>query len=452
MPNRISSRLAARTGIRQVDAVLKADQAARGVDRAIAGLWRELLDILRNPQGYAANYRRARYILQQLRPTVQRAIRERLQQLAQWGHHSAAQLLVQTLPVKYLRAAAPVPVEAVEGYFDEISQTWVAIGFHTGSADQAVSLFEAPEPAEPAPSDDELRRLYQELIFPPPARDLVDRIIFAPTAGRSWQERVAGLSRLASPETLAGILASGISAGKSQREIAKDLLPAVQNVRSSARRIARTEGLRVAHAIQQQAYDQLGDLVIGQQIHAQLDQNTRSWHASRSGTIYYDNPTGDQKGPFQRPNPPEEAADPSERPAGTPQTAYNCRCWLSPVLAPPPEVTEDPARLAVFTTNADKVIPDPAEYSTWFDRANERRRKIAVGAKRYAAIQKQLGNQPITWEHFLDPDTGDLVPLTQLQAESDAERAQRIAQVRSLIAERAVLIRTTSTFGFLPAT
>jgi SPP1 gp7 family putative phage head morphogenesis protein len=280
----------------------------------------------------------------------------------------------------------------------------------------------------------------------------VDRILFAPSGGRTWQDRVASLTRLAQPEQLASILASGMAAGKAQREIANDLLPAVNNVRSSARRIARTEGLRVAHAVQMDAHEQLGDLKIGYQIRAQLDQNTRPWHASRSGTIYYDQPTATQKGPAQRPNPPEEALDPSERPAGTPQLAHNCRCSLSPVLAPPPEIADDPAKLAVFQNNAGSVIPDPADYAEWFSTADQRRRRIAVGSRRYDVVAGNLSDLRVPeWDDFLDPDTGDLVSLSRLKAESAAERAERTAKAKALIAERARLIRTTSTFGFLPS-
>jgi uncharacterized protein with gpF-like domain len=75
-------------------------------------------------------------------------------------------------------------------------------------------------------------------------------------------------------------------------------------------------------------------LLIGYQVHATLDQHTRPWHKQRDGTVYYKNPGPGQKGMAQMPNPPDEAADPRERPPGTPHTAWNCRCYLTPVLRP----------------------------------------------------------------------------------------------------------------------
>ncbi len=120
--------------------------------------------------------------------------------------------------------------------------------------------------------------------------------------------------------------------GQSQQEIARAILPAVQGVRASARRIARTESLRVAGAVQMDTHEGLGDLVVGYRVMATVDKNTRAWHAKRDGTIYYADPAPGQKGYAQMPHPPEEPADPAERPAGTPQMAFNCRCTLIPVL------------------------------------------------------------------------------------------------------------------------
>ena len=90
--------------------------------------------------------------------------------------------------------------------------------------------------------------------------------------------------------------------------------------------------MRVAAATQMDAHAALGDLVVGYKVHATLDNNTRPWHRSRDGQRYYLDPAPDQKGMAQCPHPPDEAADPSERPVGTPRTAWNCRCYLTPIL------------------------------------------------------------------------------------------------------------------------
>jgi len=165
-------------------------------------------------------------------------------------------------------------------------------------------------------------------LFPAPSAQQVTSIVFQ----TDWAQRLATLTRLATPDLLAGIVSSGMAAGKTVQEIAEDIRPAVQGVQSSARRVARTEGMRVAHEVQMEAYQQLGDLVKGYQVHSAKVPDTRKWHRERDGTIYYREPASGQKGYYQMPRPPMEAEDPAERPPGTPQIAPNCLCYLTPVL------------------------------------------------------------------------------------------------------------------------
>jgi SPP1 gp7 family putative phage head morphogenesis protein len=246
---------------------------------------------------------------------------------------------------------------------------------------------------------------------------------------------------------LASIVANGMAAGKSQRDIANEILPQVDGVRSSARRIARTEGARVLHQTQQLCHEQLGDLIVAYQVHSVHDHNTRPWHAARSGTVYYRDPKPGQKGPAQQPNPPAEAEDAGERPSNTPATAPNCRCWLSPVLSAPQHILNDPAKMAVFTTNAEKVVPDPASYADWFQRTDTRRQKIAVGSRKHDWATKEFG-KGFGWEVFITPE-GKALTLKALKAESDKRRGERIAKVRATLIKRKELIQQTSTYGFL---
>lgn len=66
-----------------------------------------------------------------------------------------------------------------------------------------------------------------------------------------------------------------------------------------------------------------GDLIIGYQIHAVLDEQTRPEHRERDGTVYYRDPGPGQKGMDEMPRPPREADG---------NMAWNCRCMLTPVL------------------------------------------------------------------------------------------------------------------------
>jgi hypothetical protein len=174
-------------------------------------------------------------------------------------------------------------------------------------------------PAVNALTDEEQRQQFADLLFQPPPEQVVrariDRLI-APFLAQPRHD-------LAAPETLAQVVAMGYALGKSQQEIARDLAPHVDGVRASSRRVARTWSMHVAAESQWEAHQELGDLVIGYQIHSTFSHYTRSWHAHRSGTIYYKDPGPGQKGYRQMPHPPSEAEDAAERPAGTPALAWN---------------------------------------------------------------------------------------------------------------------------------
>lgn len=162
-------------------------------------------------------------------------------------------------------------------------------------------------------------------VFAPLTLDQVLAILRQPIQGRSWEQDLSQATRLATPDWIGSVLAFGFAAGQTPQEVARTLRPVVAGVQVTAKRIARTYGMQVAHSAQMQAHEQLGDLVIGYQVHATKDVNTRPEHRARDGTIYYREPSRGQKGLDECPHPPLEAD-------GT--MAWNCRCWLSPVLRP----------------------------------------------------------------------------------------------------------------------
>lgn len=390
--NRLNSAIAARQGIRQGEALLQADAAGAQADAVIRRVWRTLLAAVeaRDFHAVAATWRT-------VGAQVADVLHKRFTRLAKWSHHSAVSALTQSLPRTYL-AAIPLPVR------EDVT-------------------------VEPAFAWEELLAL----IFPPPSQDDVTRIVF----GTDWVRRLDALSRLAPAESLGVIVSQGYAGGKTQRELAKDLLPIVQGMQVSARRVARNEGMRIAHTVQMEAHEQLGDLLIGYQIHALLDQHTRPAHAARNGTIYYRQPKPGQLGFDRMPRPPQEAD-------GT--VAPNCRCWPAPVLAPPSNLA--PKTRALFANNADAVIPHPAVYSEWFAQADEKRRTLAVGVRRYREMKRRLGAEP-EWEAFLNPRTGELLPLDKLRGESPAQRDRRTAQAKALVQERGAALRQVLTFGTL---
>ena len=104
----------------------------------------------------------------------------------------------------------------------------------------------------------------------------------------------------------------------------------------------------------------------------------------------------------------------------------------------------------IFANAAEKVIPAPEVYSDWFTQVDDQRRKLAVGARRFAVVQDRVGGTP-SWSAFVDPGTGRLLTTEELQQEQPMDRARRMGQVDAMIAERRRATREVATFGFQPA-
>lgn len=432
-----TSRLAARTGVSQVEALLKADRAAEAAERAVHRVWRRLLALLATEPTPWDAWRGARVILAGLHAETHGTVMHGLRGLGRFGHKEAAKSLSRTVPLPLLRYAARRARTRVPRPYLEAGPG--ALGFSSAPPHFDDDTQPLREPAYDSLSADEQRERFEELLFAPPPESELDRIVRATTGGVSWEQRLQAATSLAGPEQLAGLLLSSMAGGKSQREVMQDILPHVDNVRTTARRIARTEGMRVANAMHFEASEQLGpDVVPGYQIHATLDQNTRPAHAARNGTIYWREPKAGQKGFDEMPSPPQEADG---------STAHNCRCFMTALLTPPEGLFDDKAAVAEFRTATDKTIPDPAVYSEWFDQADEPRRRLAVGTRRYSAVADKLGKEP-GWEHFVTPD-GDLVPLGRLKAETAKQREKRADAVRAVMAERRELVREVGARGFL---
>lgn len=245
-----------------------ADRAAVAVDAAVHAWWRGLLTVLRDPGGHA--YGRALAALRALPAVIAGAMRDRLAGLALLGHRQAAGVLGGQL-------RRPVREEA----------------------DPLADLF-------PAPSVDWVALVLAPFVRPADWRQL----------GTDAHKRM--------PEDLAAQIAASMAAGKTHREVARDIQPLLDGSRVRAVRAARTFGLHAAHAGQRAAWDQAGDLIAGFTVHATF-HNTRPEHAARDGTTYWKNPRPGQKGMDECPRPPLEADG---------SIAWNCACWLTPVLSP----------------------------------------------------------------------------------------------------------------------
>jgi SPP1 gp7 family putative phage head morphogenesis protein len=217
-----------------------------------------------------------------------------------------------------MNAVAAMPGQIQEGIAGSL--TSIASTTKSKTAKLVSKLPKKKDPKRPSPQLRSQRGSTRAgVLVKAPDRETVSRIVYS----SGWLKRIAAQSKLASPEAIAAIVARGYSEGKNVKQIAADLLPVLQGVQSSARRVARTEGMRIAHEIQFATWEQMGDLVIGYQVHSVHDDHVRPEHKKRDGTIYYKNPKAGQKGIDEMPRPPIEADG---------SVAHNCRCYLTPVF------------------------------------------------------------------------------------------------------------------------
>lgn len=398
---------------RQVRLFAAADAASLDADRAVAGLWRELLAVLRHRHGFAHDYRRALVVLRRVGGVSAQVIQRRLAALYLSAHAGAAGTVLRAIPQAALRRARglregrtpgfvslalpapafvrheisgrgevlvmvdPARLDAAwarghpdyylpaqgpgksevkgrrEGFKDFLAKgkpvqaSRVSYDPDTGAvdfidgrhrfavlrdlglhavgvmvprkqADTFRELFGAPPEPEAEPPGD-----LRDLLFPPPAE--ADVFAWLARFVRPQDYALIGTdSDRRMPETLAQQIAVDMSLGKSQREVAKAVLPHLDGSRVRAVRAARTFGLYTAHQGQQAAWNELGDLVSGYQVHAVHDVSTRPAHAARDGTTYHKTPQEGQKGLDEMPHPPLEADG---------SMAWNCRCYLTPNLS-----------------------------------------------------------------------------------------------------------------------
>jgi hypothetical protein len=305
----------------QTEAAQQGDAAANDLDAAMMPVLNDLVELYSHPTN---PHYKAADLYRQLEAVMIKSLGKSLKEIAEWSYEHTANNLTRILSVDQLRAAAIGNV--TESRVQEDVARPVMPGLAVlGIGPQGLTV---QEPAmilrdTSDMTEEEQRAYFNELLFEPPTLDEILAVMNQAGPEGTWQEQLARATSLASPQVLAPILTQGYAAGKTRAQIAQDLLEALDGVRSSAQRVARTEGLRMAHSMAMDANKEIDELVIAYQIHATPGPNSRPWHQARSSTVYYKEPAGDQKGYMQMPRPPEEAEDPSQRPPGTPQTAYN---------------------------------------------------------------------------------------------------------------------------------
>lgn len=188
------------------------------------------------------------------------------------------------------------------------------------------------------------------------------------------------------------------------------------SMRNEAYKISRTSVSGMVAKTTRKAFDSLPTDLIGFQVHGIMDNRIRPAHKERNGTIYYKKPRYENPGFDEMPNPPYEADG---------SIAWNCRCWLTPVMK---------LDAKKFFDFKGRIIPDAKIFNSWFRNTTKAKQLLAVGVKRYQLASKRLGKgEKLEWYHLLNPVTGMLLSQDELRDETKAERLKRIAKAKKVI-------------------
>jgi hypothetical protein len=240
-----------------------------------------------------------------------------LRKLWQWSWKSATRNWIDALPLRYwLRRLEPVrlPVPAREGALWEYASELDADTEWDRIINGEVSEAEAKE-------------IVRKLEFGEPTPAQVDAVLDATNAadGLSAMERIKTVLPK-DLENLRGVIRSGLttdfrgaSAVQSISKAIRPLLDTNEGINWKAKRIARTEGVRIAEAGQRASWEAVADLLKGIRTWTAGDANVRDEHQKWHDKLYYRTGVGTYVARDGEPLP--------EFPAGP-----NCRCYTTQEL------------------------------------------------------------------------------------------------------------------------
>lgn len=406
--NHFTSVLAAKIGTSQAKALIRVDDLGDAVDAKVVKVWRKILRLIHVDPMPRDFLHQLYALLSSVVGTAQAALSTGLIKQAQQVHEDVTAEVFSQLPPghKIMLAQMASPPQLTEA---------------KATAEQADQM--------------------KSMIFPRQTEAAARSIVHRSTAGVGWEARLAQQTTLAPPGQLASLITTWRATGTTPKIMEEAMMPLVNGVRSTARRVARTEGQRVASQTRLESYEALGDLVIGYQIHATMDSHTRPHHAARNGQTYFKNPSAGQLSSTDMPIPPQESDG---------SVAHNCRCWITPIVDVQPQIEDDPAAKKLFTDAEANLVPDPASYADWFATASPEERRKAAGSRRLAVAQDRLPpDQTVSWVDILKLN-GELLTAEELFRESEEARLARVKAVGDLIDRRRELARKIAQFGYLP--
>ncbi len=430
MPTVINQRLRALLAQQHIELLTRVDRLVFQVGRLYSRMGRDLLRAVAVPEDDTSE--RVEAIMDAAFAEVDNLIREHFEGEILTSHRAAADSFIGAVPHRWFRKIHPFVVESYQA---------IPYGTMVLDCDRVVEV-EEPVFDWGTLTPSRKREIIDELIFPGPTPERVDELLgHIGPGGMTWDERLKHWNDQARDDirsTLARTLGDPDTIGIGATR--KALEPSVGNVRFKAQRIARTEGRRMAELGQQEAIDEVSELIAGKQIISVLGPTTRPAHAARHGTVYRQRPDGSYVSDTGQtlPDLPDEP---------------NGLCWAAPILKIPAELENDPEVVALLRNASGDAVNDPSAYDDWFANATQRERRRAVGAKKYRAVQGRTrahGREPV-WRDFLDRD-GELSSIETLQRQPWDAWQNRRAEVDLMIADRTRILRQVAATGFeMPA-
>lgn len=409
----LTSKLAAFIGIAHIEVQDylddEAERAASIVDKYIA----EIMAVDASQPAYVIE-QQIRHILERMPNAIGKSLYDSLLEVGNVSANEVVKALVKGIPLEYM----PVEILTQESFPGAILKA-------------IIKPFKRKEPTV-ALDKRELKRRFHDLLIEPIKKTVLERIVLggakAIAALMQWTKTTLN------PKRVADIFVKGISGGKDRRQIARDLQQELGATKAQAKRLARTEGLRVATESNFAAYEELGDAVVGYQLHAVLDERTRPLHRIRNGWVFYKHPENGQRDVKDMPHPPVESDG---------SISWNCRCWIAPIFADLENLDKKK-----YIGSESKLLPDPLVYSDFWRQATERQKRIAVGSRRYDLVTKLHGANA-SYFHFID-DNGDLLPMDAISQEKASDTAMRVMRLRTIMANARAARKDALLYGSVP--
>lgn len=406
----LTSKLAAFIGIAHIEINDYLDDEAERAASVVDKFAYEIAQLDKNLPAYMVEHE-VRKLCERLPNAIGKSLYDSLMEVGQVSTQQIVKALVKGVPMEYM------PVEVLT------QEAWSG-----GALLKAIIKPFKTKPPVVKLDKPTLKSRFHNLLIEPIKKHVLEKIVLGGAAAIS--KLMTWTKTTLNPKRIADIFVKGISSGKNRREIARELQQELGATKAQAKRLARTEGIRVATESNLMAYDELGDAVLGFMIHAVLDERTRPQHRIRNGWVYYKEPEEGQRSIQDMPKPPIE-------PDGS--VAWNCRCYLSPVFA---NLENLDKTKFIHNTN---LLPDPLVYQDWWKTATDRQKRIAVGSRRYDAVTKKHG-KTASYFHFID-DNGDLLSLDAIATETPADTQTRIMRLRTIMGQARLQRRDALLFG-----